>query len=104
VNPATEQLTCYSEQELMNMTFLPFMHESTRELTMHHFRLAAQGTPQVYENMIVHKNGALIACRVTNMPIIVDGAIVGVYGIGKNINQRKQDEYQIMDSSCGLPR
>ncbi|MGY4761474.1 PAS domain S-box protein [Paenibacillus caseinilyticus] len=102
VNPATAKLTGYSAHELLTMSYLPFMHESTMEQTHYHFQQAANGVPQKYENVIVHKDGTLIPCNVTNMPIIVDGRIVGVYGIAKDISERKKAEYQILDSQLRL--
>lgn len=101
-NPATAQLTGYSHQELLSMPFLPLIHESTLEHTLAHFKLAAQGVPQIYENAIVHKSGPLISCHVTNIPIVIDREIVGVYGIARNINEQKQAEYEIRDGQLRL--
>ncbi|MFC0215603.1 PAS domain S-box protein [Paenibacillus chartarius] len=102
LNPATEQLTGYSEEELLSMSFLPIMHESSREFTFSHFLQAAGGSPQIYENRIVPKNGTIIPCRVTNIPIVVDGMIVGVYGIAKDISERKRAEDQALESRLRL--
>ncbi|WP_426454232.1 PAS domain S-box protein [Paenibacillus sp. S-38] len=102
VNPATAHLSGYSAQELLEMSFLPFIHESALERTCFHFQQAANGVPQAYENIIVRKDGTMMPCHVTNMPIIIDGKIVGVFGIAKDIRERKQAEYQILDSQLRL--
>lgn len=92
LNAATERLTGYSKEELLSMTFVPFMHPDSLELTMTHFQLAARGIPQVYENRIIHKDGYIVDCHVTNIPLEVDNSILGVFGIAKDISKQKETE------------
>jgi diguanylate cyclase (GGDEF)-like protein/PAS domain S-box-containing protein len=95
-NPACETLTDYTAEELMGRPFAPLVVPEDLERTLRHFEKAANGEPQNYEIAINHKRGNRIELNVTNLPIIVKGEIVGVYGIAKDITERKQVE-QIRD-------
>ncbi|GAA3326067.1 hypothetical protein GCM10020331_060470 [Ectobacillus funiculus] len=46
----------------------------------------------------MHKDGHIVYVNVTNVPIIVDGDIVGVYGIAKDITMEKQTEERLLRS------
>lgn len=81
------------------MPFMPLVHKSTSERTLTNFKQAVQGTPQIYENVIVHKEGLLISCHVTNIPIVIDRKVVGVYGITRNINEQKQADLRFWTES-----
>ncbi|MFS0727007.1 ATP-binding protein [Paenibacillus sp. 1P07SE] len=77
------------------MYFGPIVPEQDLEKTLHHFNLAREGYPQNYEISIIHKEGHLVDISVTNVPIIVNDRIVGVFGISSDITQRKRYLEQI---------
>jgi diguanylate cyclase (GGDEF)-like protein/PAS domain S-box-containing protein len=89
-NPALEQLFGYSAQELVEGSFIPLVHQDHLEKTCHHFQLASEGKPQNYNVVGIHKQGHLIDLNITNIPITVDGQIVGVYGIAKDITEKEK--------------
>ncbi len=90
-----EKLTGYSLDELIGMYFGPVVHEKDMEKTLHHFNLAAQGYPQSYELTLIHKEGHYVEINTTNIPIIVDERVVGVYGISRDITERIRYTEQI---------
>ncbi|MCM3784527.1 PAS domain S-box protein [Neobacillus mesonae] len=94
-NSNLEKLTGYTLEELIGMDWGPMVHEDDLEKTLHHFALAAKGEPQSYDLTIIHKDGHPVEIISTNIPIIVDGEIVGVYGISQDITERKQYIKQI---------
>jgi two-component system, sporulation sensor kinase A len=96
VNPAMEQLLGYREEEFIQKSFLPFVFEDDIEKTKKHFRLAASGTTQRYQTKTIHQNGSIIDVDVTNMPIMIDGEVVGVYGIAKDITSRKKADQALI--------
>ena len=59
-------------------------------MTNGHFEKAVQGEPQEYQTSIYHKGGHRLELEITNVPIRLQGDIVGVYGILKNITERKK--------------
>ncbi|CAI6086612.1 PAS domain S-box protein [Cohnella sp. JJ-181] len=85
----------YTREELMSETFVPFVHPTDLARSHAHFRRAAQGEPQNYEAAALHKNGSTINIHVTNVPIIVEDRVVGVYGIANDITERKRHMEQI---------
>ncbi|MCR8845014.1 PAS domain S-box protein [Paenibacillus sp. SC116] len=87
-NHGQEVLTGYTQQELIECHFGPLVDPDDLEKTSHHFNLAKQGLPQMYEIGLKHRDGHRIDVSVINVPIILDNQIVGVYGITTDITER----------------
>lgn len=98
VNSKTETLLGYTEEELLRLSFVPLVHEDDLERVNQYYRNAANGITQNYEARALHKDGHVVYVNVTNIPIIVDGDIVGVYGIAKDITMEKQTEERLLRS------
>lgn len=98
VNSAMEQLLGYSKEEFLQLTYIPLVAEEDLAKTMELYGKAVNGTTQNYEAKALHKNGSIVHLSVTNMPIIVDNEIVGVYGIAKDITGQKITEQRLVKS------
>jgi len=96
-NPASQKLFGYSVQELVRMSFVPLIVPENLEKAVYWFRKASTGSPQNYETALVHKDGHRVELNVTNMPIYIGGKIVGVYGIAKDITERKWAEESLRE-------
>ena len=108
LNVALEEMSGYTRDEVIGTSFTRYIAPDDAERVGQHFLAAAQGSPQNYECGILHKDGSRIDVHVTNLPIIVCGEIVGVYGIAKDISDRKALEDQLRrqafhDPLTGLP-
>ena len=108
INPALENLLGYTKEEYEIMTFHPVVHPDYLESTMEHFQKALEGKPQNYYTVGIHRNGRLVDLNLTNIPILVDGEIKGVYGIAKDITRQKVAEKKLeqiafTDYLTGLP-
>ncbi|PZE22227.1 PAS domain-containing sensor histidine kinase [Paenibacillus xerothermodurans] len=88
-NSNLEAVSGYSKSELLTMSFEQIIRPEYLEDTRHHFDLAKQGIPQHYETCVIHKSGGFLDLHVTNVPIIVDDQVVGVYGIAYDITEEK---------------
>jgi len=88
-NTACEQLTGYTAQELQEVSFLKLVVPEDRERALHHFAQALQGHRQKYDVAIAHRDGHRVELSATKIPIVVSGHVVGVYGIAKDITERK---------------
>jgi two-component system, sporulation sensor kinase E len=98
VNPAMEQLLGYSADEFLGMSYTPLIPMDELEKTKEHFRKAAKGITQHYETKAYHKNGHIIDVKVTNMPIIINNEVVGVYGVAKDITQDNQHKMMLLQA------
>ncbi|MBM6616509.1 PAS domain S-box protein [Bacillus suaedaesalsae] len=102
LNNSFERLLGYSRDEYLQMDFTPLVIPEHSEKTQIHFEKAAKGVPQTYEVTCLRKDGSLVHVNVTNVPIVVDGQIVGVYGIAKDISKRKQAEIDLKVTEASL--
>ncbi|MBB3108676.1 PAS domain S-box-containing protein [Paenibacillus phyllosphaerae] len=94
-NPNLEKLTGYSLDELIGMYWGPIVVPKDLPKTLRNFDLAKQGYPQSYDLTITHKDGHLVEINSTNVPIIVDNEVVGVFGISNDITERKRYMEQV---------
>ncbi|BCJ88612.1 sensor domain-containing diguanylate cyclase [Effusibacillus dendaii] len=95
INPAGEKLVGYTKEEIQQMSFMTLLQSDLKEDIMRVLQKAIQGESQHYRSAINNKNGDVIYLDITNIPIVMDGEIVGVYGIAKDITERKQMEDQL---------
>ncbi|CDM65019.1 PAS domain S-box protein [Pyrinomonas methylaliphatogenes] len=100
VNPACHKLSGYTREELIGSSFTTLIVPEELPQTVQRFRQAAEGEPQNYETAIYHKDGRRIELNVTNMPIIVDGQIVGVFGIAKDLTEQKRVQRALRESEA----
>jgi diguanylate cyclase (GGDEF)-like protein/PAS domain S-box-containing protein len=108
VNPAAVALTGYPASDLVGMSFREIVDPDDLGMVGEHFDRAAAGDAQTYETLIRHRDGSPIELDVTNVPIIVDGEIAGVFGIAKDVTERRRLERQLghqatHDALTGLP-
>lgn len=87
-NPAAESLTGYDADDLRSATFWSLVSPDDRERLRGLFAHAAEGEPAGAETALVHRSGRRVDVRVTLVPIVVGGGIIGVYCIGEDITER----------------
>jgi two-component system cell cycle sensor histidine kinase/response regulator CckA len=97
-NLACKQISGYAIEDLYHTSFEPLLAPEERKRVVEFFHRATQGEPQSYKTTIVHRDGHLVELHVTNLPIVVDDRIVGVYGIAKDVTQRRQAEEALQRS------
>lgn len=98
-NAASARISGYDIDELMQMTFVPLVVPEDTARTQARFVRALGGEVQSYEIAITHKAGGRVELAVTNVPIIVFGQIVGVYGIARDITEQKRAERLLTEAS-----
>ncbi|RXT15476.1 PAS domain S-box protein [Ammoniphilus sp. CFH 90114] len=96
-NTSLERILGYSSEELLGDVTRVIAPECLTT-TMEHFSRAVQGEPQTYETLAVHKLGYRVPVQVTNIPIVVGGQIVGVFGIAKDITEQKTSQEALRTS------
>jgi len=102
VNDGVQDLTGYAAEELVYQSFLPLIEPECIGETLTRFYKAIQNEPQSYESAIRHKDGRRVNLAVQNIPIVVDGDIVGIYGIAKDVTAEKARQEALRDAMLQL--
>jgi len=74
---------------------MPLVVPEDRGRALEYFRAAMSGRAASYEESIIHKSGRRIEVSITKLPIVVDGKMVGVYGIAQDLTTRRELEARL---------
>jgi diguanylate cyclase (GGDEF)-like protein/PAS domain S-box-containing protein len=107
-NPALCSLTGYAHEELLAMTVTALVAPQHLDDVRRRVLEALRGKPQACDLQWVRKDGECFDANMMLLPDIVDGHVVGLRGIVKDISHRKQNERRIEylanhDALTGLP-
>jgi PAS domain S-box-containing protein len=91
-NAAAEMITGYRAEELHQKRFADLVVEEDLGRTSHYYERAGWGEAQNYDIAITNKEGRRVELNVTSIPIVVDDEVVGIYGIAKDVTERKRAE------------
>jgi PAS domain S-box-containing protein len=94
-NQASAQLCGYTEEELCRMHFTELLPPGQLEAVAHNFAEVIARRPRHLEATVRHRDGHRVDVSLTGLPIIVDGDIVGVYGIAEDITQRNRMQREV---------
>jgi PAS domain S-box-containing protein len=89
VNPTFIKTFAYSAEEIIGKPALDYIKKEDIPGVRMHFYRALKGRTQYYNIQIPNKSGDISFFQLKNVPISVNGEIVGIYGIGKNITEQK---------------
>ena len=108
VNPAFERVFGYKAEEILHTNSLSYIKKEDIPRVRRYFYRALKGKVQQYNLEIPAKSGEVYLFQIKNVPIIVDGKKVGIYGIGRDITEQKRAEEHIQyiayhDIDTGLP-
>jgi len=94
-NRALENMLGYSAEELHNTSVSSMvLHEHTEEVNRY-FEEASKGTPQKFKTRVRRKNGDILELEAAYLPWVVNGEIIGVHGIARDITQARLYQRQI---------
>ena len=107
-NPAFQRLFGYAVDELVGGSMTPLVAVADRGLTAEQLRLVAQGKPRDFEISLINRHGQHVPVSITALPMMIGGVVQGIYGIAKDITERKQAEealehQALHDALTGLP-
>ncbi len=99
INPAVEEITGLSPDELIGQTFAPLIIEEERPSLMDVFHRTLTG--ERLENTFTFTSG--VTCHFTSLPFRDDhGRIIGAFGIARNMIERLTYEKALKDSEARL--
>ncbi|MHB8085762.1 MAG: PAS domain S-box protein, partial [Dehalococcoidia bacterium] len=88
VNDATAKLTGYPREEILGMRPEQFIVVEDFKRTRSLFVKALGGESQHYEVTIITKSGEKRNLSVSNLPVVVNNSIVGVYSVAEDVTER----------------
>lgn len=94
-NKSLETITGYKLAELKDVNIQRLFHPRDHVITEPGFQAAANGTMKNYEVRIVTKLGKIRYCNVTNLPIVLNNLVFGVYVIAQDITDKVLAERKI---------
>jgi PAS domain S-box-containing protein len=94
VNEEVCRVTGYPRESLIGQNFAPFIEDSMKAFTQEKFLLSKQDKPQRYETTISTRTG-VIYIDVTNFPLKSDNKILAIFGIAKDITEKKRKAIEL---------
>ncbi|MGG1517389.1 PAS domain S-box protein [Paenibacillus oryzisoli] len=94
-NHGSEELLGWQQAAETYTSLLSLVHSPDLLKTLHHFQVASQGTSQHFEAAFLHDQGFPVPTNVTFVPTIVNGEIVGVYAILKDLREFNEQKKEI---------
>ena len=89
-NEACERISGYPVGELLAMPSIALVFPDEVANAREHLLRALGGESHEFEVTIRHKSGRRITLLVTNIPIVSDGGVVGIYGVARDISLRRR--------------
>ena len=80
-NEVITNLYGYSKEEIEGRHYRNLIVPAYLDITNQHFVQALQGTQCEYETQVFHKNGEKIHILAKNIPLKVNGEIIGIFGV-----------------------
>jgi PAS domain S-box-containing protein len=98
VNQAGERITGFSANDLVGMHFTELVIPSERKQNFINFNKVLNGVPQKYETKINRKDNSISIIESTLVPSILNGKIIGVFGIWQDVTNEREQEERYMKS------
>jgi len=92
LNRRTSLLTGYRYDHIIGHQWEDFLHQDDVQLARTHFETVLQGNPCFYDCRVLDSDGEESVVHVTNIPMIVSGQIVGVFGVARDMTARHRLE------------
>ncbi|WP_211310896.1 EAL domain-containing protein [Halomonas denitrificans] len=101
-NAAATRITGFSEAWLRGQPYARFVTEEALPAIDAAFARVCAGETQQHIYQSTDAEGRAYTLEVTNLPIIVDDRVVGVYGVGRDITGRREQEEQLRLLARGI--
>ncbi len=95
INPAFETITGWSCVDWIGKHFAPITHPDDLAIAAENFEYALQGENPAFEARFIGKSGEHIPVEAVITPQFMDGKIIGVQAIVRDITERKKAEEEL---------
>ncbi|BBP70537.1 GGDEF domain-containing protein [Pseudomonas sp. Seg1] len=95
VNPAGLKLKPQTAVNFIGQHFSHLVLDEDLQRVSQHFCAARAGSPQRFEAQLRDESEQLLTMDISNLPIMVNGEIVGVFGIARDISAQKNFEREL---------
>jgi diguanylate cyclase (GGDEF)-like protein/PAS domain S-box-containing protein len=92
VNNVAEEISGYTKEELLKMDFTSLIAVEFLPEVLSSYEKVTEGIAQNRELKIVRKDGTKRDVRLTTIPAILKGRVVGIHGIAQDISIEKRTE------------
>lgn len=102
---ANEHMAVLAETAVSNMTgksFAPFCPPEDAESVMYYFNEAQKGNCVSYDCGFITARGNRREVNITNLPIIINGVVVAIYGIAKDMSEQVTTRNMVIQSEANL--
>lgn len=87
-NKAACNLTGYTQEEAIGMSYKKMISPDYLEKTRFHFNEAPKGNIETFQSVLLTKDGERKTVSIMIVPIIIDEVIKGIIGVTKNITEK----------------
>ncbi|MEQ6916861.1 EAL domain-containing protein [Halomonas aquatica] len=101
-NASATRITGFSEEWLKGKPYASFVSDEELPTIDAAFERVCKGETQQHIFNSVDAEGRPFTLEVTNLPIVVNDEVVGVYGVGLDITLRRQQEQQLRLLARGI--
>lgn len=102
LNNRVEHLIGYPRAELLGTPFSALIApESLKQTWLQIGRIAA-GESVTFDLVVLHRSGRRVEISASASPTLVNGQVVGLYGVARDITEQRQTERRIADQSARL--
>lgn len=103
LNPVFETITGWQRSEWIGKPFAPLIYPDDLPTAMMLYHRVLQGeSPPVFELRIRTKGGGYVVGEFTTTPEIVDGKVIGTFGIARDVTERKIADQRLKESQQQL--
>ena len=107
ISPSIQMILGYTSEEALTLPLHRILTPPAYEKIAGLFRTVLAdlttphvnpGSPAMMELELLHQNGSIIPCETTNLPLIVEGNLIGFIGVTRDITFRKNFERELVQA------
>jgi PAS domain S-box-containing protein len=97
INEAVVALSGMPREAILGRHYESLIDIDSAEEVRGYFRRALAGTAQRYATVGVRADGSRRQLDVTNLPIVVDGVITGLFGVARDVTEQRAIEARLLE-------